>query len=105
MKNNIKFIINRNCGWGFQEANLTYNLPLDMLVLPCSWFDPDFIINPFNIGTKNFFKGTDKKYDFTNFFKGSFCYHWHNKWNENIDDNVDKDNDGAPPPPPIPPYK
>ena len=40
MKKNIDFIIKRNRGWGFQEASLTYNLPLDILVLPCSWISP-----------------------------------------------------------------
>jgi hypothetical protein len=87
MKKIIKFIINRNNGWGFQEANLTYNLDLDLLVLPCSWFDGDWIENSYNIGTVNFFKDTDKSYNFTNFFEGAFCYHWHNKWNVPIGQN------------------
>lgn len=87
MKNNINFIINRNRGWGFQEALLTYNLPLDMLVLPCSWFDGDWIKNPYNMGTANFFKNTEKEYTFDNFFNGAFCYHWHNKYNKPIEDN------------------
>lgn len=29
---NINFIINRNRGWGFQEAELTYDLPLEILI-------------------------------------------------------------------------
>jgi len=87
MKKNIEFIVNRNRGWGFQKANLTYDLPLDMLVLPCSWFDADWIQNPYNTNTIQFFKNTDKYYNFDNFFKGSFCYHWHNKWNNKIEDN------------------
>jgi hypothetical protein len=87
MKINIEFIIKRNLGWGFQEAKLTYDLPLDMLVLPCSWFNADWIKNPYNIGTEKFFENTDKQYNFDNFFKGSFCYHWHNKWNKKIHDN------------------
>ena len=33
MKKNIEFIIHRNRGWGFQEAQLTYDLPLDMLTM------------------------------------------------------------------------
>ena len=24
---------------------------------------------------------------FDNFFKGSFCYHWHNRWNDEIQEN------------------
>lgn len=87
MRDNIKFIINRNRGWGFQEAQLTYDLPLDMMVLPCSWFNGDWISNPYNIGTEKFFEYTDKKYDFTNFFTGAFCYHWHNKWDKHIEQN------------------
>lgn len=88
MRKNIEFIINNNRGWGFQEANLTYNTPLDMLVLPCSWFDPEWIENPYNIGgTDKFFENTNIKYDFNNFFKGVFCYHWHNRWNKIIDNN------------------
>ena len=87
MKKNIEFIIKHNRGWGFQEANLTHDLPLDMLVLPCSWFDADWIVNPDNISSGNFFNNTNINYDFNNFFKGSFCYHWHNKWNRKIDDH------------------
>lgn len=87
MKRNIEFIKNRNRGFGFNEAQLTYDLPLDMLVLPCSWFNGDWITNPYNIGTERFFEYTDKKYDFSNFFNGSFCYHWHNKWDKEIQDN------------------
>ena len=87
MKKNIEFIINRNYGWGFQEAHLTYDLPLDMLVLPCSWFDADWIDNSYNIGNEKFFENTLIQYDFDNFFKGSFCYHWHNRWNKKIEEN------------------
>lgn len=88
MKKNIEFIINRNRGWGFQEANLTYDInELDLLVLPCSWFDINFIFNSYNINNYNFFINTDKKYNFDNFFKGLFCYHWHNRWNEHVHEN------------------
>jgi hypothetical protein len=87
MKRNIEFIVKSNRGWGFQEANLTFDLPLDMLVLPCSWFDASWIQNPYNIGFHNFFENTDKQYNFDNFFNGSFCYHWHNQWYTKIQDN------------------
>ncbi len=87
MKRNIEFIINRNKGWGFQEANLTYDLPLDMLVLPCSWFDGSWISNPYNLTCDDFFKTTDKRYNFDIFFKGAFSYHWHNRWNTQIEPN------------------
>lgn len=87
MKKNIEFIVKLNRGWGFQEAHLTYDLPLDILVLPCSWFNADWIINPYNIGFDNFFENTEKQFDFDNFFNGCFCYHWHNRWNNKIHDN------------------
>ena len=96
MKHNIEFIAKRKAGWGFQQTtqadlaeqlNLTYDLPLDMLILPCSWFDGGWIENPYNIGLKHFFEDTDKQYDFDTFFKGSFCFHWHNKWNDTIQKN------------------
>jgi len=87
MKKNIEFIVELNRGWGFQEASLTFELPLDMLVLPCSWFDPGWISNPYNLGFDTFFENTDKQYNLDNFFNGIFCYHWHNKWNNQIHDN------------------
>lgn len=87
MKNNINFIINRNRGWGFNEAQLTYNLPLEMLILPCSWFDGNWIKNSYNINPSNIFNNTEKEYTFENFFNGAFCYHWHNKWNTPINNN------------------
>jgi len=87
MKNNINFIINRNRGWGFQEARLEYNLPLDMLVLPCSWFDAGWMKNSYDIGFNNIFLNSEKKYNLENFFEGAFCFHWHNKWNVKIEEN------------------
>lgn len=87
MKVNIEFIINLNKGWGFQEANLTFDKPLNFLVLPCSWFDGSWIKNPYNIRVDDFFENTTKIYNFNNFFKGSFCYHWHNRWNKPIHEN------------------
>ena len=87
MKNIINFIIERRRGWGFQEAQLKFRLPLEMLVLPCSWFDADWIHNQYNIGTRQFLKNTEKEYTFDNFFEGAFCYHWHNQWKIPIQDN------------------
>ncbi len=87
MKYNIEFIIQRARGWGFQEANLTYDLPMNLCVLPCSWFDGAWIPNPYGITFDNFFDNTDKVYDFDTFFKGGFCFHWHNRWNKPIHAN------------------
>lgn len=82
----MEFIITRNMGWGFQEAQLTFDLPLDLLILPCSWFDAGWLPNPYNIDFHSIFKSNDLDYDFDNFFKGCFCFHWHNKWNDLLDD-------------------
>lgn len=59
-----------------------------MLVLPCSWFDGSWIKNPYNMGTGEFFENSCKQYNFDIFFKGGFCYHWHNQWNKKIEDNA-----------------
>jgi hypothetical protein len=87
MKNNIEYIAERCRGWGFQTAGLTYELPLHLTVLPCSWFDAGWLYNPFNINCSTFFDDTSSQYTFDNFFKGSFCFHWHNKWDKPIHEN------------------
>jgi len=87
MKNIIDFFHNQNTGWRTQ-GNCTYNnSPIDWLVLHCSWFDPSWIDNPYNLRFETFFENTEKIYTFDNFFKGAFCYHWHNKWNAPLYDN------------------
>jgi hypothetical protein len=85
MKANIEFIGKRGRGWGFQEANLTFDLPLDMLVLPCSWFDAGWISNPYEMTFNDFFDKTARAVSLKRFFSGAFCYHWHNKWNNTIE--------------------
>jgi len=88
MINNINFLINRNLGWGFQahatEDNLTYDTNMSLLVLPCSWFDPSWIDNPYSFKHDQFFKPTSKIWTFDTFFPGAFCFHWHNQWDEDI---------------------
>jgi len=86
MKHFIEFLVNRNCGYGFQESNLTYDTPVDLLVLPCSWFDgiflPDFpeFDSQISFSNKQFFDTTDKQVTLETFANGAFCYHWHNLW-------------------------
>ena len=56
-----------------------------MLVLPCSWFDGNWINNPYKVSS--IFTSTTIDYNFTNFFPGAFCFHWHNKWLQKIEKN------------------
>ena len=90
MKQIILFIMNRQMGWGFQQAKITYNLPLNILVLPSSWFDPLFIDdNNAKVRTISIFKTCNKKCfkDLFIFCDGAFCYHWHNQWDTLIEDD------------------
>jgi hypothetical protein len=88
MKNNMMFLIDRCRGWGCYEAGLAFDVPLDYLILPCSWFDADFIETPYRSITRTyFFRKTDHVFNFDNFYKGSFCYHWHNQWNTEIEND------------------
>jgi len=91
LKSIIEFIINRNLGWGFEEAQLTDDLNLGFNVLPCSWFDAGWLENPDKIKFNDFFTATKKTITFDNFFKGAFCYHWHNMWNKPIEKNSQMD--------------
>ncbi len=84
MESNMRFIQGLNRGWGFQQAGLTYDLDLDLLVLPCSWFDPDWIPNPYSFGVGSFFKAYTGPRPIR-FFEGCFGYHWHNRWDEPIE--------------------
>jgi len=85
LKKVIDFFDNQNTGWRTQH-NCTYKSPIDILVLPCSWFDSDWIKNPNTVG-HFFFKKTESEYNFENFYKGAFCFHWHNRWNHKIEEN------------------
>jgi hypothetical protein len=98
MRDFIQYMIDRGRGFGFQESNLTFDLPVDLLVLPCSWFDgiflPDLFLPDFpefdsqiSFSNKQFFNNTDKKVTLDNFVVGAFCYHWHNLWNYPIQEN------------------
>jgi hypothetical protein len=92
----ISYLIDRNRGFGFQESQLNFDSPVDLLVLPCSWFDGPFCIDfpePFdrisNGGPdlKSFFKYTEKEVKLDNFAVGAFCYHWHNLWYDTYEEN------------------
>ncbi len=86
MKENIEYIIKRNKGWGFQRARMTFDQPLHMLILPCAWFDPawDFKNDPRGKKFDEFFANTASRVSLANFFPGSFCYHWHNRFRRGV---------------------
>ena len=92
LKDFIVYVKNRSRGWGCQQASLTFDLPLDILVLPAAWFeathmakkDPE--LYKFHLSSLPFHKPNENIWNFDNFFKGSFCYHWHNSWTEKIED-------------------
>jgi hypothetical protein len=53
----------------------------DLYHLPCAWFntewclkDPNYVFDPF------------KKRGRTDVFDGAFSWHWHNKWNEDVEE-------------------
>ena len=80
----MKFIYERNLGWGFQQAHLNFNLPLNFTVLPCSWFDAGWLDENAEIGL-NAFSPRDEIFSLSTFFPGAFAYHWHNQWWADID--------------------
>lgn len=83
MLNIIRFCINRtsDTSYSFSHCALRCEYPLEITVLPCSWFDAGWITNPHNISFTEFFNHTDRTYNFGDFCKGAFCFHWHNQWN------------------------
>jgi len=60
--------------------DLSYQSPIPLTVLPCSWFDASWIQNPMGFQFSNFFQGSSSTFNVGNFFPGAFAYHWHNQW-------------------------
>lgn len=105
MEKNMNFIIRYGKGWGFKQiaealkssggfkindSYIVYDsflLPLDVLVLPTSWFDPGWTKDNLYAEFKHFFKATNTRHTFDNFYPNAFCYHWHNNWKDTIEAN------------------
>jgi len=83
LKKLMEFFISQNRSWGFQQSNLHYGLDIEMIVLPCCWFDAGWIENEMNFGCNDFFLKEDE-YDINNFFNGIFCFHWHGRFDLEI---------------------
>jgi hypothetical protein len=84
LKKCIEHIVSRNKGWGFQESRLDYSKDLPLLVLPCSWFDPAWIQNPYGFRIPDFFADCSYDVSYQTFFPGAFTFHWHNQWDTHI---------------------
>lgn len=87
LKDVIQFYRKRNRHWGFQNEMLTFDCDVDLFVLPCSWFDPSWIANPYDLSFDGFFEATNKVYARGELFHGAFCYHWHNRYQKPIEKN------------------
>ena len=87
MKKNIEYILLHKKSAGFQNSQITFDLPLEFTVLPCAWFDPIQTSLQDLKDANSFFEVTDKTYNFDNFFNGSFSYHWHNRYSLPILEN------------------
>lgn len=66
------------------QNNLFFHNNIDMVVLPCEYFDPLWTLKGQN--KKDFFTHTDKHVNLQTFYQFSFCYHWHNLWSFPVDD-------------------
>lgn len=84
LEKNIEYIISKKQGWGFQQANLTIDAPLNFLVLPCAWFDASWLDNPYKFTWDNFFQKSSQIVNFENFFPGAYAFHWHNRWTKHV---------------------
>jgi hypothetical protein len=77
----IDWYICKRSGFGFQGNN-SYADPLDLLVLPCAWFDPGWVRCPPSCpGFDEFMAESAKSVSLATFCPGVFAYHWHNRWN------------------------
>jgi len=67
----------------FQMTKCTFDKPLPVLVLPCSWFDPFWLPSAPRDGLNSFpdfLTKSTRSYTLKNFYPGAFTYHWHNSW-------------------------
>jgi len=80
----LLFVLERARGFGFLEAELHYDLPLDLLVLPCAWFDAVWMPSHIEMTMENFLiqrpdGWNDTKCSIANFHAHAFAFHWHNQ--------------------------
>eukprot|EP00928_Gymnodinium_smaydae_P081692 TRINITY_DN65169_c0_g1_i1.p1 TRINITY_DN65169_c0_g1~~TRINITY_DN65169_c0_g1_i1.p1 ORF type:complete len:395 (+),score=39.81 TRINITY_DN65169_c0_g1_i1:67-1185(+) len=86
MRSFMEFMVKRQKGFGFQQAQLNFDSPVPFTVLPCAWFDAGWIDNPAKLHYLDFFKKSSRQYDDI-FFSGAFSFHWHNHWDSDVSDS------------------
>jgi hypothetical protein len=68
--------------WGTELYHKVWNKNKNWITFPCAWFNTEWgmsrTIQPF----KKNFEGNES----SELFDGAFTWHWHNKWDEDIED-------------------
>ncbi len=82
------FQIANNDRWTWYGVKFT-DLSDNILVLPCSWFDPGWMSDMAKCNYSRFFnpvkhKGVEFDCDTHNWSNTVFTYHWHNQWEHTI---------------------
>lgn len=73
----LEYMATRRKGYGFQTSELTYDHKVPLTVLPCSWFDTDWVMGKFEERWARFWR--PGSLNVTTFYRGAFTYHWHNR--------------------------
>ena len=72
---------NTTC-WGTELYHKVWNKNKNWITFPCAWFNTEWgmsrTIQPF----KKNFEGNES----AELFDGAFAWHWHNKWDEDVED-------------------
>lgn len=62
-----------------KEKNISFDIDIDLNILPCGWFDPMWICDTCDFDL--WFKNNNNEY----FYDDAYCYHWHNRNNLTIE--------------------
>jgi len=65
---------------GDNQNYFNFDSPVDINILPCGWFDPEWAVNG---DFSKWFKSNNNQY----FYDDIYCYHWHNRNYLNIEVN------------------
>jgi len=86
LKELIEFFMKRNKGCAFidyerNRDHVTYKAELNLYVLPCSWFDIEWVSRG---KFEELFEESVESVRLESFHPGAFAYHWHNRWNTSV---------------------